>query len=236
MTWARIDDRFHSHPKVASLGPYMLACVGLHTLALSWCNDQLTDGAIPTDQVPRLAGDLTLLLPQGQPWELVARLVAVGMWEEMESGYRIHDFLDYNPSKRHVMQLRKTRALAGQAGGRQRASNASSTQQANRQANPNPVPVPVPSTPEKTKTKTGTSASRAVLGNGDFILALKANPAYKALDIDNELAQMDAWLLTPRGRGKQKTRGRIVAWLNRALEDLPLPPSAHEEEPYGLER
>ena len=150
MTWARIDDHFHGHPKVASLGPYMLACVGLHALAISWCTDQLTDGLIPTDQVPRLAGDLALLLPKGQPGELVNRLVAVGMWEETQGGYRIHDFLDYNPSKREVLQLRKTRALSGQAGGRQRASNMLAKLQAKPQANakqkstPNPYPVPVP--------------------------------------------------------------------------------------------
>jgi len=150
MTWARIDDHFHSHPKVASLGPYMLACVGLHALALSWCTDQLTDGLIPTDQVPRLAGDVALLLPKGQPWELVERLLAVGMWEEIPGGYRIHDFLDYNPSKHEVLQLRRTRALVGQAGGKQRASNRLAKPQANSQqitkqkSTPDPDPSPVP--------------------------------------------------------------------------------------------
>lgn len=83
--------------------------------------------------------------------------------------------------------------------------------------------------------KRGTSASRAVLADTDFLQALRENIAYTRLNIDHELARMDAWLQTPRGRGKKKTRGRIVAWLNRALEDLPLAAGTGEE-PYGLER
>jgi len=54
------------------------------------------------------------------------------------------------------------------------------------------------------------------LTDEEFIQALKANPAYSGVDVDLELAKIDAWLLTPRGRGKTKTRGRILNWLNRA--------------------
>ena len=78
-------------------------------------------------------------------------------------------------------------------------------------------------------------ASRAVLSDQKFLQALRTNPAYQRLDLDHELAKMDIWLQTPRGRGKKKTRGRIVAWLNRALEDLPLEQPGGEE-PYGFER
>jgi hypothetical protein len=46
-----------------------------------------------------------------------------------------------------------------------------------------------------------------------FILAIKANPAYRGIDIDVELWKMDAWLLTKPGR--QKTRAFIVNWLNK---------------------
>ena len=89
---------------------------------------------------------------------------------------------------------------------------------------------------ERKETKTGTPAKRSVLGDGEFLDALRKNPAYKRLDIDQELGMLDGWLLTPRGRGKQKTRGRIVAWLNRALQDLPLDRTPEKEEPYGFER
>lgn len=95
----------------------MLPCVGLHALALSYCSAYLTDGFLPHNQIPRLAGDLSVLLPEGEPWGLVKRLIEAGLWEEADGGFTIHDFLDYNPSKRETLQLRKLRAKSGQAGG-----------------------------------------------------------------------------------------------------------------------
>ncbi len=53
------------------------------------------------------------------------------------------------------------------------------------------------------------------LADDEFITALKTNPAYSGIDIDRELFKLDAWMLTPKGAGKQKTRGRILNWLNK---------------------
>ena len=232
MAWGALDDGFYDHPKVSALGPYMLACIGLHALAISYCNRHLTDGLIPKDEIPRLAGDLSHLLSEGHPWKLVERLVAVNLWEENGSNFAIHDYLDYNRSRRHVMQLRKTRAVSGQAGGlakvkqKTKQNSSKSLPQSHTQSH----------TQEQEKTKTGTPTKRGVLGDQEFLDALRSNPAYKRLDIDQELGMLDGWLLTPRGRGKQKTRGRIVAWLNRAVQDLPLGQTPEKEEPYGFER
>lgn len=110
MTWARLDDQFHSHPKVAEMDPdSMLAAVGLHTLVLSWCANQLTDGHVPVAQVRRLAG---------QPVDnLIGELIRVGLWERSKSGYLIHDYLDYNPSKAQVVAERKRKSEGGRRGG-----------------------------------------------------------------------------------------------------------------------
>jgi len=97
-------------------------------------------------------------------------------------------------------------------------------------AHPQPHPQPHPQKLQKQ----GTPASRGILGDDEFLAALKANPAYQNLDIGRELGKLDAWLLTPRGRGKKKTRGRIFRWLNQALEELPM--DGGPEEPYGVER
>jgi hypothetical protein len=53
-----------------------------------------------------------------------------------------------------------------------------------------------------------------------FITALKSNPAYKGIDIDQQLGKMEAWLLTPRGGGRKLTRQFVVNWLNKA--DAPM--------------
>ncbi len=56
----------------------------------------------------------------------------------------------------------------------------------------------------------------ALLSDEDYIKSLKTNPAFEGIDIDKELSKLDAWLLTPRGKGKLKTRQRIFNWLCRA--------------------
>lgn len=48
----------------------------------------------------------------------------------------------------------------------------------------------------------------------EFIAKLKT--IYAGVDVDRELRKMDAWLLTPAGAGRQKTRGFIVNWLGKS--------------------
>ncbi len=57
------------------------------------------------------------------------------------------------------------------------------------------------------------------LSDEEFIAALRQNPAYKHIDIDREFGKMDAWLLTPKGRGRTKTRKFVVSWLNKAADE-----------------
>jgi hypothetical protein len=92
----------------------MLPATGLFVLALSWCGRELTDGFIPCAQIARLAG-------RNVP-RLVGALVAVGLWDVVDGGYQIHDFLDYNRSRTEVLaergQRQEVRARAGALGGR----------------------------------------------------------------------------------------------------------------------
>lgn len=55
-----------------------------------------------------------------------------------------------------------------------------------------------------------------------FIDALKQNPAYSHIDIDNELHRMDAWLLVNPKR--KKTKRFVVNWLSRIEKPLPTTP------------
>ncbi len=73
----------------------------------------------------------------------------------------------------------------------------------------------------------------------DWIVTLKTNPAYAHLNIDTELAKMDAWLSTKPGR--KKTRQFVVNWLNKI--DAPIasshgsgirpPPPPPKNDPIG---
>ena len=54
MTWFKVDDGIHSHPKFLDVS---LAAVGLWTMCGAWCSGYLTDGQITRRQVLRLGGD-----------------------------------------------------------------------------------------------------------------------------------------------------------------------------------
>lgn len=54
-----------------------------------------------------------------------------------------------------------------------------------------------------------------VMSDDQFLTSLRSNPAYHGIDLDQELAKMDAWLSTPKARGRKKSRQFIVNWLNR---------------------
>ena len=58
MPWGRVDDTFHSHPKVTSIpAEIRMAAVGLHWMAISWCNAQTTDGKVPAHVIAALGGN-----------------------------------------------------------------------------------------------------------------------------------------------------------------------------------
>src|SRR5262245_46818288 len=97
MPWGRLDDSLYDHPKLDLLPiEQRLAGVGLWARSISWCNRFLTDGHIPRNRIEKL---------DGTP-ELADLLVAAGLFETDASGYRIHDFLEFNDSRAHVEERR----------------------------------------------------------------------------------------------------------------------------------
>lgn len=93
MAWLRIDDRVRTHPKIAQAGP---AAAWLWFCGICYCREHLTDGFIPKAVVVSLAMNLT------SPLKHAARLVDVRLWEDVDGGYQVHDFLDWNPSRAEV--------------------------------------------------------------------------------------------------------------------------------------
>lgn len=153
MVWVKIDEELPFHPKVVRAGPLALA---LHVCALCWCNQYLTDGFVPVAIVDQLVNFKGVAEPVGGvPGQfeamrdvtniaLAIRLEECGMWEAVEGGWLIHDFLDYQPSKEEVLALREERADAGRRGGLAKAKQTPSKPIANEVAKTCPVPVPVP--------------------------------------------------------------------------------------------
>jgi hypothetical protein len=105
MPWFKVDDSFHSHPKVIATDADAL---GLWVVAGAWSSSNLTDGFLP-DHV------LTRLLPDSD--KLARKLVAAGLWRRVRGGYQFHDWSEYQPSAEEVRALREKRAAAGRIGG-----------------------------------------------------------------------------------------------------------------------
>ena len=113
MTWIKLDDQFPDHPKVMAAGPL---AAWLYVCGLAYCARLLTDGYLPAAQVRKLAD-------VDEATALADRLVGVGLWERVEGGFRVHDYLEYQPSADRVRATREVRAAAGSRGGYQKASN-----------------------------------------------------------------------------------------------------------------
>jgi len=100
MAWVKIDDQFSDHPKVIEAGPL---ASWLYVCGLTYCGRYLTDGWIPKGQLRKLAD-----VDNAQ--ELADKLVAVGLWDVVDGGYNVHDFLIYNPSGKQVKAKRDANA------------------------------------------------------------------------------------------------------------------------------
>lgn len=97
MTWFKGDDKAHCNGKLKAAH---LDGVGLHFMATSWCADEETDGFVPEYMLPTLAPGFS----QTGIRKIVTRLTAVHpgqerpLWHTEEGGYRLNDYLVYNPS------------------------------------------------------------------------------------------------------------------------------------------
>lgn len=96
MPWFRIEDSFHSHPKIIKAGN---EATGLYVRCGSYAAQHLTNGFIPEH----------VALLYGTP-ELIETLVEAKLWRRARGGWRMPDYLDYNPSKDAVDNDRKNKA------------------------------------------------------------------------------------------------------------------------------
>jgi hypothetical protein len=113
MTWTRVDDGLYEHPKLLSAGPLAR---DLFTCTLQYCNRYLTDGWISHDALRALGryDGLYVDAPDTLPGmfepvsveTVIVVLVSNGLLERHGERYRVHDFLDYQPSRSEVEQQR----------------------------------------------------------------------------------------------------------------------------------
>lgn len=156
MPWVRLDEQFAWHPKLARVGPLGMA---LQVAALCYSNRHLTDGFVPWSIAQGLLtwefatqdnrrykiGISCGMAGQDVTSDFVIPLLLeADIWEQVEGGYRIHNFRKYQPTKKQVLEERSNKQAAGRAGGQ---ASAKARAKAERQAESKPVPVPIPSLP-----------------------------------------------------------------------------------------
>lgn len=107
MSWFKIDDGFHCHPKVFAAGT---PAVGLYVRCGSWAAQQTTDGIVPK-QIAKLYGT-----PR-----MIKALVDSGLWHQKghdcescpeldANSYAIHQYLERNSSRVEVELARKAKS------------------------------------------------------------------------------------------------------------------------------
>lgn len=105
MPWVRLDDRFPSHRKVALLSDRGFR---LYVSALCWASENLTEGLIQDRELPfvaRLRGVKSA----------AKELEEARLWDRVEGGWQIHDYLEYNPDRARVQADRGANAARQKA-------------------------------------------------------------------------------------------------------------------------
>jgi hypothetical protein len=120
MTWFKVDDRFHSHPKVLGLS---LAAAGLWVRAGSWCAAHETDGHL----------NKALLRTFKAPPRLAQELVNAGLWRAEVDGFSFKNWIEFQPTSAQLEQKRLATSR-----------RVSKHRNAVTNASPDPVPIPIP--------------------------------------------------------------------------------------------
>lgn len=105
MPWVRLDDRFPSHRKVALLSDRAFR---LHVSALCWASENLTEGKI-------LESELRVIAHVRGAKTAAKELEDRKLWDRVDGGWMIHDFLEYNPDRAKVQAEREANSARQQA-------------------------------------------------------------------------------------------------------------------------
>jgi hypothetical protein len=179
----------------------------------------------------------------GKAGDLAECLLTLGLIEKTEGGFAIHQWAEHNP----WVAEREARSEAARVGARvkwerQRAQSGSKSgtdavamqPQCNRNATaehddmlptqPNPtqpcvgqndvsppaVAAPTTDTPKKKRPP-------MLADDAEWLATIKAEPAYRGIDVDRELSKCRAYFST---KGVTVSRQRFLNWLNRADRQL----------------
>lgn len=219
--YVQLVNAFYSNEKVQELARSgRMDSVGAFCMALAYCGDHLTDGF-----VPRRA----MLYVIGATSEQIRALCDMGMLEEVDEGWLIHDYTEHNRTKEQVLHARKKSAERVA-----KHRNESDVTALHRNCNA----VTSGQTPEHQNTRTQkkdeeeySSSSSKEIGLNDFELVREKTHANAAIIRDYpNLDLSDAWnAFLSRHYGENRTIADWTrlwkGWCQRRAKMSGIPPS-----------
>ena len=213
MAWMRIESGVARHPKFQAAGP---VAAWLWICGLAYCQETLTDGVIMASSI-RYLGVL-------RPERAVNRLLSCGLWERVDGGYRIHDYLEHQRSASQIRQIQAERVAAGRRGGeanRKQVASAKSKQTAN----------PQHRTEQNTEGEKYVSSATGAEPPAVLTFPTSGQPAtwgltqgqidawtsaYPGVDILGECKRAQVWLAANTRKTASGMPRFLVSWLGRA--------------------
>ena len=96
MTWVKLDDNAPDDPRALKVSRTARL---LHIEALAWSSRHQTDGMVPRSALPRVTDEPD---PEGT----VELMVAAGLWDATDDGYRLVWLQDMQPGPEEVARQR----------------------------------------------------------------------------------------------------------------------------------
>lgn len=114
MSFVFIQTSYLRHPKLAGLHE---RAVLLHLASILWTAEHLTDGYVPTSALRSLCEEASIV-PRWRDRH-VADLVSRGLWDELPTGWHVHNFERHNRSSTRAV-VESNRAAAAERQRRRR--------------------------------------------------------------------------------------------------------------------
>lgn len=193
MTWVKLDDGFYRNRKARLAGKDGRA---LFLAGLCHCSSALTDGHVGTYDLPVIAAEAEV-----KP-AVARRLVDVGLWMEVDDGWLVHDYQQYNRSAADVRSEREEGRKRAAESARRR-SGASGEASREEKAKPNgsfarASPDPSSSSSRLSGVTSVESSSSSTLSSDDDddwpVIIAKRRLAHREADLGN-VGNRKKWLV-----------------------------------------
>lgn len=226
--YVQLANGFYLNRKVRRLRRTMPSAISAFVIMLSYCGDNLTDGYVDADTAEFVL-DVT-------PQELEA-LNDVGLIENVDDGWLIHDYLEHNRSRGQVMAKR---AYDKKYTSRTRVVNESESESGQTPEHQN-TRTPEPRTPKKDKEELHSSLSKEETNVNQY----HDSPAYKDLThtISREYRNLDIPSAWDAFQNHHYGEDRHVAdwsrlwkgWCQRRATMSGIPPAKHHKHTWACE-